>query len=96
LRIEALEPQDLETVVQLPALRFRLNGGPLELVKIRLRDYQAALFPVDDGIYTFYGIETLPQGYQMVIVRGYDQENRLYLGSWGFEYRGSNPFVSSK
>jgi peptidoglycan/xylan/chitin deacetylase (PgdA/CDA1 family) len=96
LRIEALEPLELATVSQPPALRFRLNGGPLELVKIRVRDYQAALFPVDDGIYTFHGIETLPSGYQMVIVRGYGPENRFYLGSWGFEYYASSEAATKK
>jgi hypothetical protein len=96
LQIEPLEPQDMATIFQPPALRFRLSGKPLELVKIKIRDYQAALFPVDGGVYTFHGIELLPPGYQMVIVHGYDAENHAYLSSWGFEYRTPSAAAASQ
>jgi len=88
LALEIISPVDAGIVTSLPVIQFRLNNPALHSVTISVRSYKTVLNKPDtQGVYTFDKITKLKPGFCMVIIRGYDDRNNYYMGSWGFNYQ---------
>jgi peptidoglycan/xylan/chitin deacetylase (PgdA/CDA1 family) len=88
LALEIITPLDAGIVTSLPVIQFRLKNPTLHSITISVRSYKTALNnPDKQGVYTFDKITKLKPGFCMVIIRGYDDRNNYYMGSWGFNYQ---------
>ncbi len=87
LALKAITPKDTEIISNLPPIQFRIQTPGIHSVTVKVRNQKESLTPDDQGIYTFNKTTALKPGYIMVIVKGYDDQNNYYLGSWGFNYQ---------
>jgi hypothetical protein len=87
LSLEIISPDDASIISEKPEIQFKLLDPKLHRVDIVIDKYKGSLTPNQQGIFTFTKFKTLYSGYNMIIVSGYDDNDQLYINSWGFDYQ---------
>ncbi|MGE5581173.1 MAG: polysaccharide deacetylase family protein [Bacillota bacterium] len=89
LPLEILSPRDTSIVEQKPLIKFRVLNPEIRKVNIIISKNKGEVSPDDRGVFVFSKFNIAKPGYYMIIVSGYDQEDQLYINSWGFDYQKS-------
>lgn len=87
LDLEILSPVDTDIVGALPVIRFRVKNPSIGTVNLEISKYQASLKPDTHGLYAFKIPGKLRSGFQTIIIRGWDANNKSHLNSWNFYYK---------
>ena len=86
LRVEIISPIEASVITEKPVIKFKPLDPGINRVDVMVRSMHKSLRPDDDGVYTYEPRIKKP-GYYMVIIRGYDTQGYLNMGSWGFYYQ---------
>jgi peptidoglycan/xylan/chitin deacetylase (PgdA/CDA1 family) len=89
LAIDITTPLDTAILSKVPVIKFRLLNSNLKKAMIYVGSKKAILIPDKQGDYTYENVPAIKMGYHMITVKGYDSNQNLYIGSWGFDYQPS-------
>ncbi|HBF37279.1 MAG TPA: hypothetical protein DDW50_08150 [Firmicutes bacterium] len=90
LPLAIISPVDAAIVSSYPVIKFRLTGIKLPKVHIQVLDNQADLYPDANGDYA-YQITKSMNGFNLIVVSGYDDHKNYYVSNWCFDYLIQNP-----
>lgn len=87
LPVEVINPEDAGIFTKAPEIKFRIVGLQTDEVEIKVRSLVDKISRNQDDVFVWSGLKKLTPGYHMIVIKGYDQENRPFIYSWGFDYR---------
>ena len=87
LPIEIIQPEDAARIGQVPVIKFRTTDPRIDRVEVKVRSVTEQITKEQDGFFTWSGLESLPPGYHMIVIKGVDHENQPLINSWGFDYQ---------
>lgn len=87
LPVEIICPEDAGIITKAPEIKFKITDSQIEQVEIKVRSRVDKISRNQEDLFVWRGLQKLTPGYHMIIIKGYDQENRPYINSWGFDYR---------
>jgi peptidoglycan/xylan/chitin deacetylase (PgdA/CDA1 family) len=87
LPVEIICPEDAGILTKAPEIKFKILNPEIDQVEIKVRSRIDKISRNEDDLFVWSGLQKLTSGYYMIIIKGYDRENRLYINSWGFDYR---------
>lgn len=87
LPIEIIQPENAARIGQAPVIKFRTTDPRIDRVEVKVRSVTGQIIKDQDGFFTWSGLRSSSPGYHMIIIKGFDQENRPLINSWGFDYQ---------
>lgn len=103
LSLDIISPFDAAIFGGVPVIRFKLANPKLMMTDMVVGKNKGVLKPDSEGIFSAQ-LKHVYQGYNTVIISGYDAHQQLWIGSWGFDYQsevkpdtpGDHPVVKVK
>lgn len=87
LPVEIICPEDAGIITKAPEIKFKITDSQIDQVEIKVRSRVDKISRNQEDLFVWSGLQKLTPGYHMIVIKGYDQENRSYINSWGFDYR---------
>jgi peptidoglycan/xylan/chitin deacetylase (PgdA/CDA1 family) len=85
LSLNIISPSDAAVVDSDPVIRFKLENPRLMMIDMVVGNTKGVLRPNSEGVFGI-DLKNVSSGYNTVIISGYDDQDQLWIGSWGFDY----------
>lgn len=95
LDLKIISPADASIVTRIPEIEFTLTNRELTMADMVVGRTKGVLKPDSEGVFRAH-LKSAFSGYNTVIISGYDDDNQLWIGSWGFDYKPEKDWDNPK
>jgi len=85
LPVAIISPTDASIVAEYPVIQFRLTSVKLPMIHVQVNNQSADLYPDANGNFT-YQVPKSMNGFNLIVISGYDDRKDFYVNTWCFDY----------